>query len=73
MALGSAVLQPGDLVQLVAPSGWIQPALAKRAVETLAGWGLVPRLEQRLLPRLDVLVGRKKVGEAVADSGNDAL
>ena len=34
--------------------------------------GSVPRLEQRLLPWVDVLVGREEIGEAVADSGNDA-
>src|SRR5947208_3531444 len=33
--------------------------------------GAVPRLEQRLLPWLDVLVGGQEVGEAVADRGND--
>ncbi|MEU8817872.1 DAK2 domain-containing protein [Actinoplanes sp. NPDC048796] len=36
MSLRSAVLRPGDLVQLVAPSGWIRPEQARRVMETLA-------------------------------------
>src|ERR1700712_4070964 len=35
-------LRAGDLVALVAPSGWVPPARAQAAVGVLTGWG--PRI-----------------------------
>ncbi|WP_412740821.1 S66 peptidase family protein [Krasilnikovia sp. MM14-A1259] len=42
-------LQPGDVVHLVGPSGWVQADRAAAAMSTLAAWGLRPRLGENAL------------------------
>jgi muramoyltetrapeptide carboxypeptidase len=52
-----ATLQPGDLVQLIAPSGWVRPERAAAAIEVLAGWGLRARMAKNALGRHFYLAG----------------
>lgn len=50
-------LQPGDLVQLIAPAGWVRPDRAAVAIEVLSGWGLRARTGKRALSRHFYLAG----------------
>jgi muramoyltetrapeptide carboxypeptidase len=63
-------LREGDLVALVAPSGWVPPARAQAAVTVLTGWGLRVRMGKHALGRHTYLSGTDE--ERLADV-NDAL
>jgi muramoyltetrapeptide carboxypeptidase len=63
-------LRAGDLVALVAPSGWVPPARAQAAVGVLTGWGLRIRMGAHALGRHTYLSGTDE--ERLADL-NDAL
>jgi muramoyltetrapeptide carboxypeptidase len=63
-------LREGDLVALVAPSGWVPPARAQAAVGVLTGWGLRTRMGKHALGRHTYLSGTDE--ERLADF-NDAL
>jgi muramoyltetrapeptide carboxypeptidase len=63
-------LRDGDLVALVAPSGWVPPARAQAAVTVLTGWGLRIRMGRHALGRHTYLSGTDE--ERLADL-NDAL
>jgi muramoyltetrapeptide carboxypeptidase len=63
-------LRAGDLVTLVAPSGWVPPARAQAAVGVLTGWGLRIRMGPHALGRHTYLSGTDE--ERLADL-NDAL
>jgi muramoyltetrapeptide carboxypeptidase len=63
-------LREGDLVALVAPSGWVPPARAVAAVDVLTGWGLRTRMGKHALGRHTYLSGTDE--ERLADF-NDAL
>lgn len=52
-----SVLQPGDLVALVAPSGPVPPQRAAAAVEVLTGWGLRVRMGAYALGKHTFLAG----------------
>ncbi|HEY0533258.1 MAG TPA: LD-carboxypeptidase [Actinoplanes sp.] len=63
-------LSEGDLVALVAPSGWVPPERAQAAVDVLTGWGLGIRLGKHALGRHTYLSGTDE--QRLADF-NDAL
>jgi len=63
-------LREGDLVALVAPSGWVPAARAQAAVTVLTGWGLRIRMGKHALGRHTYLAGTDE--ERRADF-NDAL
>jgi muramoyltetrapeptide carboxypeptidase len=52
-----AGLRPGDLVALVATSGWMRPERVEAAVEVLTGWGLRVRVGDNALRRHFYLAG----------------
>jgi muramoyltetrapeptide carboxypeptidase len=58
-------LRPGDLVALVAPSGWVRPERAAAAVQVLTAWGLRVRLGSNALRRHFYLAGTDE--ERLAD------
>ncbi|WP_127508213.1 S66 peptidase family protein [Actinoplanes solisilvae] len=61
-------LHPGDLVQLVAPSGWIGPERAAAAIETLTGWGLRARLGEHAMKTWFYLAGTDEQRRADLDA-----
>ncbi|WP_305788231.1 S66 peptidase family protein [Symbioplanes lichenis] len=65
-----AVLRPGDLVTLVAPSGAMQPERAAAAERVLTSWGLRVRLGAHALSRWTFLAGTDE--QRLADL-NDAF
>jgi muramoyltetrapeptide carboxypeptidase len=65
-----AVLRPGDLVALVATSGWVEPERANASAQVLAGWGLRVRIGLHALNRHFYLAGTD--AERLADF-NDAF
>ena len=64
------ILREGDLVALVAPSGWVRPERVSAQVEVLESWGLRARVGGRALHRHTFLAGTD--AERLADF-NDAL
>jgi hypothetical protein len=60
-----AKLQPGDLVALVAPCGWVRPERAEVAAQVLTAWGLRVRLGGNALRRHFYLAGTDE--ERLAD------
>ncbi|MGX6606535.1 S66 peptidase family protein [Micromonosporaceae bacterium Da 78-11] len=64
----SAALRPGDVVQLVAPSGWVGPERAEAAMTTLTGWGLRPRLGDHALKTHFCLAGTDEQRRADLDA-----
>ena len=63
-------LREGDLVALVAPSGWVREERVAAQVRVLESWGLRARVGARALHRHTFLAGTD--GERLADF-NDAL
>src|SRR3954454_23143707 len=64
------ILREGDLIALVAPSGWVRPERVAAQVEVLESWGLRARVGAHALHRHTVLAGTD--AERLADL-NDAL
>jgi muramoyltetrapeptide carboxypeptidase len=58
-------LREGDLVALVAPSGWVPPVRAQAATVVLTGWGLRVRMGEHALGRHTYLSGTDE--ERLAD------
>ena len=68
--LRPSVLREGDLVALVAPSGWVRPERVADQVKVLESWGLRARVGDHALHRHRFLAGTDE--ERLADF-NDAL
>ncbi|GAA0553027.1 LD-carboxypeptidase [Paractinoplanes ferrugineus] len=64
------MLQPGELVRLVAPSGWVRPDRAAAAIQALTSWGLRAQAAKSALSRHFYLAG---TDEERLDDVNDAF